>query len=117
MTEEEEEEEVVEIWDLHPQQRHVLKVSPSHKPEFIGSIKDMDVFWLQNPATVMVKFSSRTGDCCWKRAQERNARWEGGHSVSRKQAPTAEQLELALTMCKCFAQGGRLPEWDDEVVE
>lgn len=107
---------VAKIESLHPQQRHALKTYPSRKPEFVGSIEDMDVFWMLDPPSIMVKFSSQTGNCYWRLAQERNARWESGHSVSRKQAPTAEQLELALTMCKCFAQNGRLPEWDEEVV-
>lgn len=111
------EDKIMDIKRLHPQQRHVLRASPSRKPEFIGSIEDMDVFWMQKPPSIMVKFSSKTGDCWWLRAQEQGARWNTGHSVIRKQAPTAEQLELALTMCKCFAQGGRLAEWDDEVVE
>ena len=109
------EDRITDIERLHPQQRHVLRASPSRKPEFVGSIEDMDVFWMQNPASIMVKFSSRTGDCWWLRAQEQNAKWNGGHSVTRKSPPTAEQLELALTMCRCFAQGGRLPEWDEEV--
>lgn len=106
---------VATIEGLHPQQRHALKTYPARKPEFIGSIEDMDVFWMLDPPSIMVKFSSRTGDCCYIRAQAQNALWESGHSVSRKQAPTAEQLELALTMCKCFAQNGRLPEWDEGV--
>lgn len=109
------EDRVMEIERLHPQQRHTLKTSPSRKPEFVGSIEDIDVFWMQNPATVMVKFSSKTGDCWWLWVREQDARWNTGHSVIRTTPPTAEQLELALAMCRCFAQGGRLPEWDEEV--
>lgn len=109
------EDRVTDIERLHPQQRHVLRVSPSRKPEFVGGIEDMDVFWLQYPTSVIVKLSSETGDCWWLRAREQNAKWNKGDSVTRKSPPTAEQLELALTMCRCFAQGGRLPEWDEGV--
>jgi hypothetical protein len=104
------------IESLHPQQRHTLKTFPERKPEFVGNIEDMDVFWLQGPPTVIIKFSGRDGDCWWLRAQEPDAVWSQGYRSGVRAAPTAEQLELALVMCKCFAQTGRLPEWDEEVV-
>ena len=106
------------IQNIHPQQRYALVTNRDRKPEFVGSIGNIDVFWMQHPATTMLKFSSQAGNCYYRHwlpeGQEKTV-WTRGHSVTTGYSPTAEEFDLAVAMCKCFVQGGRLPEWEEEL--
>lgn len=81
--------------------------------EFIGQLENMDVFWLPGRQIVMMKFSSKPGDAYTLTPDGTLMQ----SYAARAPMPSKEEQELVLAMCRCFAQEGRPPEWDEAVPE
>jgi hypothetical protein len=99
---------------VHNQQRYDVHTNPNRGVEFVGSMGNADVFWLTNPTRALVKFGDAAGDSYWcSVAHGEPLSWTRGHNV-RASLPQ-EQRDLAIVMCRCFAQTDRPPEWDEVV--
>jgi hypothetical protein len=96
---------------VHNQQRYEVTVGDHRRLEFIGGMEDADVFWLPDRMRILVKFSSRLHDSYYcSLINGEPGMWTRGERAVR--GLTQEQRDLALAMCKCFAQENRPPEWD-----
>lgn len=103
----------------HPLQRFdvVLSSAPDRARyntyEFIGQLEDMDVFWVPGRQLVLIKFSSEPGDAY---SLPPDGIFMKSYATKRP-VPSEETRELILAMCRCFAQEGRPPKWDEGMKE